>query len=171
MRIFCVGSALTDLQTSLESGEKVIRWQIGNSDWCCRILGSTLGWKKCLVSPIPIWCGGSTPAACRRVVAFGDGWLPARITLATFTKRMAYLREVSKEAGHPLMTAGVMPLTSIAEDRETALGHVNVKSLISEANKNSTWVKPAGGIFSTLDDIRGLVLAGTPEDIIRGTRA
>jgi hypothetical protein len=48
---------------------------------------------------------------------------------------------------------------------------VNVKSLISEANKNSTWVKPAGGIFSTLDDIRGLVLAGTPEDIIRGTRA
>jgi alkanesulfonate monooxygenase SsuD/methylene tetrahydromethanopterin reductase-like flavin-dependent oxidoreductase (luciferase family) len=127
--------------------------------------------EKCLVSPIPIWCGGSTPAACRRVVAFGDGWLPARITLATFTKRMAYLREVSKEAGHPLMTAGVMPLTSIAEDRETALGHVNVKSLISEVNKNSTWVKPAGGIFSTLDDIRGLVLAGTPEDIIRGTRA
>ena len=57
---------------------------------------------------------------------------------------------------------------SIAEDRETALGHVNVKSLISAANKNSTWVKPAGGIFSTLGDIRGLILAGTPEDIVAG---
>jgi alkanesulfonate monooxygenase SsuD/methylene tetrahydromethanopterin reductase-like flavin-dependent oxidoreductase (luciferase family) len=127
--------------------------------------------KPAPVSPIPIWCGGSTPAACRRVVAFGDGWLPARITLATFTKRMAYLRNVSKEAGRPMMTAGVMPLTSIAENGETALRHVNVKSLISEANKNSTWVKPAGGIFSTLDDIRGLILAGTPEDIVQGARA
>ena len=70
-----------------------------------------------------------------------------------------------------MMTAGVMPLTSIARDKETALGHVNVKSLISEANKNSTWVKPAGGIFSTLDDIHGLILAGTPEDIVQQTRA
>ena len=52
--------------------------------------------KPAPVSPIPIWCGGSTPAACRRVVEFGDGWLPARITLATFVKRMAYLREVSR---------------------------------------------------------------------------
>jgi alkanesulfonate monooxygenase SsuD/methylene tetrahydromethanopterin reductase-like flavin-dependent oxidoreductase (luciferase family) len=118
--------------------------------------------KPAPVSPIPIWCGGSTPAACRRVVEFGDGWLPARITLATFTKRMAYLRHVSKEAGRPMMTAGVMPLTSIAKDKETALGNVNVKSLISEANKNSTWVKPAGGIFSTLDDIRGPTCASVP---------
>lgn len=70
-----------------------------------------------------------------------------------------------------MMTVGVMPLTSIAKDKETALGHVNVKSLISEANKNSTWVKPAGGIFSTLDDIRRVILAGAPEDIVRGTRA
>ena len=70
-----------------------------------------------------------------------------------------------------MMTVGVMPLTSIAKDKETALGHVNVKSLISEANKNATWVKPAGGIFSTLDDIRGLILAGTPEDIVQGARA
>src|SRR5215510_13220626 len=40
--------------------------------------------KPTPVSSIPIWFGGSTPAACRRVVDFGDGWLPARITLATF---------------------------------------------------------------------------------------
>jgi hypothetical protein len=61
---------------------------------------------------------------------------------------------------HEFAAAGLptAPAERGAEDRETALGHVNVKSLISEANKNSTWVKPAGGIFSTLDDIRGLVL-------------
>ncbi|HSE86856.1 MAG TPA: LLM class flavin-dependent oxidoreductase [Candidatus Binatia bacterium] len=127
--------------------------------------------KPTPVSPIPIWCGGSTPAACRRAVEFGEGWLPARITLATFTKRMAYLRELSQNAARPIITAGVMPLTSIARDKETALRHVNVKGLIHEANKNSSWVKPAGGIFSTLDDLHGLILAGTPDDIVRQTRA
>src|SRR5262245_17133783 len=75
--------------------------------------------KPAPVSPIPIWCGGSTSAACRRVVEFGDGWLPARITVATFTKRLAYLREVSQTVGRPMITAGVMPLTSIARDEET----------------------------------------------------
>ena len=127
--------------------------------------------KPLPVGPIPIWCGGSTQAACRRVVEFGEGWLPARITLATFSRRMAYLRELSQAATRPVATAGIMPLISIAKDKETALRDVNVKSLIDEANKNSTWVKPAAGIFSTLDDIRGLILAGTPEEIVRETRA
>jgi alkanesulfonate monooxygenase SsuD/methylene tetrahydromethanopterin reductase-like flavin-dependent oxidoreductase (luciferase family) len=127
--------------------------------------------KPLPVNPIPIWCGGSTPAACRRVMEFGEGWLPARITLATFRERMAYLRELSHKASRPMVSAGVMPLTSIAKDKETALGHVNVQGLINDANKSSTWVKPAAGIFSTLDDIHGLVLAGTPDDIVRETRA
>ncbi len=70
-----------------------------------------------------------------------------------------------------MVSTGVMPLTSIARDKNTALGHVNVKVLIDEANKNATWVKPAAGNFSTLDDIEGLILAGTPRDIIREARA
>ena len=127
--------------------------------------------KPAPVNPIPIWCGGSTPAACRRVVEFGEGWMPARITRATFIKRMAYLRELCLTARQPMITAAVMPLTSIAKDKETALSHVNVKVLIDEANRNATWVKPAAGIFSTLDDINGLILAGTAEDIVREARA
>lgn len=120
---------------------------------------------------IPIWCGGSTPAACRRAVEFGEGWMPARITLETFRKRITYLRELAQKVGRPMVTAGVIPLTSVAKDKETALSQVNVTGLIEEANKNSTWVKPAAGTFSSVDDIRGLILAGTPEDIVRETRA
>lgn len=127
--------------------------------------------KPSPVRPIPIFCGGSTPAACRRVMEFGEGWLPARVTYATFNKRMAYLRELCQSARRQMPTVGVMPLTSVAEDKATALKHVNVEGLINEANKNATWVKPVAGIFSTLDDIQGLMLAGTPEDIIRETRA
>jgi alkanesulfonate monooxygenase SsuD/methylene tetrahydromethanopterin reductase-like flavin-dependent oxidoreductase (luciferase family) len=126
--------------------------------------------KPTPVNPIPIWGGGSTPAACRRVVEYCDGWMPARITLATFKKRIAYLRELSLTAERPMTTAGVMPLTSIAKDKETALSHVNVKGLIDDANKSLTWVKPATGSFSTVDDIEGLILAGTPADIVRETR-
>jgi hypothetical protein len=103
-------------------------------------------------------------------VEFGDGWLPARITLPTFVKRMAYLREISIQAQRPLTTAGVMPLTSLAKDKETALRYMNVKGLIAEANKNSTWIKPVTGVFATVDDIHGLILAGTSNDIVRGAR-
>jgi alkanesulfonate monooxygenase SsuD/methylene tetrahydromethanopterin reductase-like flavin-dependent oxidoreductase (luciferase family) len=146
------------------SGEK-----ISYQDGCYHFQDIAL--RPLPVKPIPIWCGGSTPAACRRVVEFGEGWLPARITIATFRKRIAYLRELSQTAGRPMARSGVMPLTSIAKDKKTALQYVNVKGLIQEANRNSTWVKPAAGIFSNLDDTHGLVLAGTPQDIIRETRA
>jgi len=70
-----------------------------------------------------------------------------------------------------MITAGVMPLTSIAKDKESARSPVHVKALIDEANKNATWINPAAGTFSTLDDIDGLILAGTPDDIVRETRA
>jgi alkanesulfonate monooxygenase SsuD/methylene tetrahydromethanopterin reductase-like flavin-dependent oxidoreductase (luciferase family) len=146
------------------AGEKV-----SHQDDCYNFKNVEL--KPAPVNPIPIWCGGSSPAACRRAMDFGEGWLPARITVPTFRKRIAYLRELSQKAQRPLVTVGVIPLTSIAKDKPTALSHVNVESLIDEANKNATWVKPASGTFATLDDIQGLILAGTAEDIVRETRA
>ncbi len=127
--------------------------------------------KPTPVNPIPIWAGGATPASCRRAVDYCDGWMPARITLATFRKCIEYLRELSKKSGKQMITAGVMPFASMAKDKETALGKVNVKALINEANKHPTWVRPASGTFSKLEDIQGLVLAGTPADIVRDTRA
>ncbi|MBI2360822.1 MAG: LLM class flavin-dependent oxidoreductase [Deltaproteobacteria bacterium] len=127
--------------------------------------------KPLPVHTIPIWCGGGTPASCRRAVEYGDGWMPARITLATFRKCIEYLRALSENAGRQMVTAGVMPLTSAAKDKQAALSKVNVQALINEANKYPTWVRPASGTFSTLENIEGLILAGTPQDIVRGTRA
>jgi alkanesulfonate monooxygenase SsuD/methylene tetrahydromethanopterin reductase-like flavin-dependent oxidoreductase (luciferase family) len=127
--------------------------------------------KPTPVNRIPIWGGGSTPAACRRVVEYCDGWMPARITLETFKKRLAYVRDLSESAGRTMITAAVMPLTSIAKDKATALSYVNVQGLLAEANRNATWVKPAGGSFSSLEDIKGLIVAGTASDIIDETRA
>ena len=127
--------------------------------------------KPTPVKPIPIWYGGGTPAACRRAVEYCDGWMPARITLATFAKLMPYIRELCNKAGKPMISAAVMPFTSVGRDREAALSGVNIESLIAEANKFPTWVKPASGVFSRPDDIRGFILAGTPADIAGETRA
>ena len=88
-----------------------------------------------------------------------------------FGKRMEYLGELCQKARRSMIMTGVMPLTSIAKDRETALSHVKVKDLIDEANRGPTWVKPASGSFSVVNDIQGLLLAGNAEDIVRETRA
>jgi probable F420-dependent oxidoreductase len=132
---------------------------------------SDVALKPTPLQPIPIWYGGGTPAACRRAVEYCDGWMPARITLATFEKLVDYIRELCGNAGKPMIRATVMPFTSVAANLGKALEPVNTAALIAEANKFPTWVKPPNGIFSTLDDIRGFILAGTPTDIAREARA
>jgi alkanesulfonate monooxygenase SsuD/methylene tetrahydromethanopterin reductase-like flavin-dependent oxidoreductase (luciferase family) len=127
--------------------------------------------KPTPVKPIPIWYGGGTPAACRRAVEYCDGWMPARTTLATFAKLTGYIRGLCQKSAKPMISTAVMPFTSIGKDRQAALSKKNIAALIAEANKFPTWVKPASGIFSNLDDIRGFILAGTPADIARESRA
>jgi alkanesulfonate monooxygenase SsuD/methylene tetrahydromethanopterin reductase-like flavin-dependent oxidoreductase (luciferase family) len=132
---------------------------------------SDVALKPTPVSAIPIWYGGGTPAACRRAVEYGDGWMPARITLLTFTKLIAYIRELCHNSGKPMIKTAVMPFTSIGKSREIALAALNIRSLIAEANKFPTWVKPQSGVFANLQDVRGLILAGTPADVVAETRA
>ena len=123
------------------------------------------------VKPIPVWYGGGTPAACRRAVDYCDGWMPARTTLEIFRKLTSYVRELCDKNAKPMIRAAVMPFTSVARDRQSALGGIDLDALIAEANKFPTWVKPSGGVFETPDDIRGFVLAGTPKDIVSESRA
>lgn len=126
--------------------------------------------KPTPVEPIPVWYGGGTPASCRRAVDYCDGWMPGRIPLPTFRKCVDYLHELCAKAGKPMVTTGAIPITSVAKDKDTALSKVNVKGLINEGNKKPTWVKPASGTFSKLEDIEGLLLAGTPKDIVEVSR-
>ncbi|MGH7931323.1 MAG: LLM class flavin-dependent oxidoreductase, partial [Candidatus Binatia bacterium] len=167
--------------TSLEERAELVRTNVQ----ICRLLwaGERVSFKNSYfdftevalkptpVRPILVWAGGGTPAACRRAVEYCDGWMPARTTLATFTQLIHYIHELCQESGRPMIRTAVMPFTSASKDREAALSKINIESLIAEANKFPTWVKPPSGMFSTLDDICGFILAGTPGDIARETRA
>jgi alkanesulfonate monooxygenase SsuD/methylene tetrahydromethanopterin reductase-like flavin-dependent oxidoreductase (luciferase family) len=123
---------------------------------------------KPLPSPPPkIWYAGGTPASVRRALAYCDGWLPGRITLATYRKRVEKLRSDADGQGRPRLQEGCIPITSIDVDREKALRKVNIKGLLSSAGTQKFWVKPPSGSFSKPEDLEGSLIAGNPDDVVR----
>ena len=62
-------------------------------------------------------------------------------------------------------TVGVVPPTSPDTTREKALEPVNVEGLLNAANNQRWWLKPKSGKFENLEDLEGVIMAGTPEDI------
>lgn len=116
--------------------------------------------------PPPFWYCGNTPASARRAVEYCEGWMPGRISLATFRKRVDTMRELSSEAGRTPPTAAVIPPTSVEATREEALRDVNVEGLLAWANKAKYWVKPPSGRFETWEDLEGTLIAGSPQDVV-----
>lgn len=49
--------------------------------------------------PLPIWIGGNSPPALRRVGRLGDGWLGTRVTLADVPPSIARIKEAAEAAG------------------------------------------------------------------------
>ncbi|MDX2142053.1 MAG: LLM class flavin-dependent oxidoreductase [Rhodospirillaceae bacterium] len=126
-----------------------------------------LGLRPRVAKPLPIWYAGATPASVRRALAFCDGWLPGRITLNTYKKRVEKLRGDAAAMGKPRLFEGCIPITSIDVDRESALRKVNVEGLLSNANQQKFWVKPDSGSFAKWEDLEGSFMVGTPDDIVK----
>jgi alkanesulfonate monooxygenase SsuD/methylene tetrahydromethanopterin reductase-like flavin-dependent oxidoreductase (luciferase family) len=116
--------------------------------------------------PVPFWYCGNTPASARRAVEYCEGWMPGRISLATFRARVDLMREKAQESGRPLPTPAVIPPTSVEATREEALRDVNVEGLLAWANKAKYWVKPPSGRFETWEDLEGTLIAGSPDDVV-----
>jgi alkanesulfonate monooxygenase SsuD/methylene tetrahydromethanopterin reductase-like flavin-dependent oxidoreductase (luciferase family) len=109
----------------------------------------------------PIWYGGSTPASVRRAVEYCDGWFPGRCDLRTLDVRMAALKEQAAQVGKQMST-GIIPLVSIASNREEALAAINLDGLMAEAQRQKFWLGP----FETPDDLAGILIAGSPTECI-----
>jgi alkanesulfonate monooxygenase SsuD/methylene tetrahydromethanopterin reductase-like flavin-dependent oxidoreductase (luciferase family) len=144
--------------------------------------GETVDWKTEIydfedvdlkpqpVHPVPVWWGGATPASVRLAVDFCNGWLPGRITFPTYERRVQKIRELASEQGKPMILTGAVPVTSIGETTQSGLERLNVPGLIRNANAQKFWVKPEGGEFTRIEELDGSILAGSPDDIIRGVR-
>jgi alkanesulfonate monooxygenase SsuD/methylene tetrahydromethanopterin reductase-like flavin-dependent oxidoreductase (luciferase family) len=118
-------------------------------------------------APVPFWYCGATPASARRAVEYCDGWMPGRTTLATIAARVESMRKLSGDAGKPMPTVGVIPPTSIDETHDAAFEGMNVEGLLTWANERGKWwVKPPSGRFETAEDIRGSLIAGTPDEVV-----
>lgn len=117
------------------------------------------------VAPIPLVYGGTTQASIRRTLAHMDGWMPGRIPLNTLDARLAYLAERSEEAGRTV-TVGVIPLVKVHQDRAVARADIDVATLATSSAGAKFWLPPASGSFQTIEDLEGLVVAGTPQDCV-----
>ena len=115
------------------------------------------------VAPIPLMYGGTTQASIRRALKHTDGWMPGRIPLATLDARLEYLAQRGGEAGKDLIV-GVVPIVKVHRHREEARANIDVAALATSSAGAKFWVPPASGSFSTLEDLEGLVVAGTPQD-------
>jgi probable F420-dependent oxidoreductase len=115
------------------------------------------------VAPIPIVYGGSTPAAVRRAVSKTDGWHCGRLPIATLDARLAQIKGLA--AGRKVETI-VQPLVVVAENLDAAASRVPMELLLASSEGSRFWVRPEGREFRTLDDLKGLVLFGSPQDIV-----
>ena len=117
--------------------------------------------------PLDVWYCGSTPLSARLAVELGLGWLPGRITLETIRQRRHAMEELAGETQAQLPSIGVIAPTSIAADRDRAFDGLNVDGLLDWANTfGRWWVKPASGRFESAADLKGSLIAGTPDDVV-----
>lgn len=115
--------------------------------------------------PAPFWYCGNTPASARRAATYADGWMPGRISLATFRARVELIEQTAEQNGRERPTVAVIPPTSCEPSREEALADVNIDGLLAWANKAKYWVKPPSGRFETWEDLEGTLIAGDPDDV------
>jgi len=147
----------------LWSGE-TIEW---NSE---RYAFSDVDLKPQPLHPVPVWWGGATPAAARLAVDFCEGWLPGRITFPTYKVRTNKIREMCAAQSKPMIMTGAVPVTSIDDSYKSATERMNVPGLIKNANAQKFWIKPKSGEFTSIEELDGSILAGTPDDIVKGVQ-
>jgi alkanesulfonate monooxygenase SsuD/methylene tetrahydromethanopterin reductase-like flavin-dependent oxidoreductase (luciferase family) len=82
--------------------------------------------------PMPqVWIGGSSEAALRRTVEYGQGWLPAMVSPSDLAKGAARLTELAGERGRPRPLVGSLVFAGITDGRGTGGAEFVVEYLTS----------------------------------------
>lgn len=115
-------------------------------------------------APIPLWYGGTTRISVENAVKFCEGWMPGRIPLATLDDRLEHLDELTASSDERI-TRSIIPLVKIDRDRQRARSGIDMEALAGSSEASKKWVVPEGG-FNTVDDLRGIIAAGEPAEIV-----
>lgn len=106
---------------------------------------------------VPIWYGGGSVTSVRRAARIADGWLPGRLLLSDFERKMELLREEEANHGRDI-SVGFVPLVSVDETTAAAEERLNFPLLIQDVNKYTN------SDYTDKEEIRGYFIAGTPEE-------
>ena len=116
-------------------------------------------------SEIITWYGGSTRAAVRRSVQYCQGWIPGRLPFPSFDNRIKYLRELDETHGKKTKI-GAIPVIFLDESREAARSKIDVHALAHSSEGSDRWLKPASGDFERIEDLEGLLIAGSVDECL-----
>jgi alkanesulfonate monooxygenase SsuD/methylene tetrahydromethanopterin reductase-like flavin-dependent oxidoreductase (luciferase family) len=86
---------------------------------------------------IPIWVGGHSDGALRRVVRLGDAWHPLRQTPDGWRESLARLAKVAAEEGHPLPALTPRILLRLVDGplAERRLGEGTVEQVVGDLER------------------------------------
>jgi probable F420-dependent oxidoreductase len=78
---------------------------------------------KPLQEPLPIYIGGNNPNAVRRTAEFGNGWMPAGMSLERLRSEILRLKSLLEERGRSPLEIDVAPqfVVHLAKSREAAV--------------------------------------------------
>ena len=96
--------------------------------------------------------------------------LAGSAVLCRAEERVADIRRMTEEQAKPMIMTGAVPVTSIDTSFEAATARMNVPGLIKNANAQKFWLKPESGEFTRIEELDGSILAGSPDDIVRGVQ-
>lgn len=99
----------------------------------------SLGYRMEPATTVPVWIGGSSPAALRRAAALGDGWVPLFVGPERFGELLGHLHKEAQANGRDpgAITTAVVMATSVGTDsaRATETGLEWLSSLYGIAPK------------------------------------
>jgi alkanesulfonate monooxygenase SsuD/methylene tetrahydromethanopterin reductase-like flavin-dependent oxidoreductase (luciferase family) len=118
---------------------------------------------------VPLWYGGSSPAAVRRAAEYCDGWLASRTPRRDLRKRVARLARFAEEHNRPQLPVGVIPYVSPAPTVEEGTKAFNLPALFADSAR--MYELPASGAFTSLEELDGAAIAGPADVIVEHVRA
>jgi len=120
-------------------------------------------------NPLPLWIGGSSPAAIRRTARLGTGWLAGAETHETIAPVVAAIKAEAEAVGRPMdpehFGAGFFFRFGDPDDPIVEARRANYRRAFP--NRDFSKVMVVGGADDIIERVRAYVAAGVTKFVLR----